>query len=78
MASYDFVYDLLETMESQGFDYHLVLFDRDSDKKNDKIAIYTTFDGKEFDEIIKTIKDENKDKKVKRRKRKEESDYPNL
>ena len=61
MPSYDFVFDCLEHMESQGFQYCLVLFDgKSKDEKKGNVKIFTTFDDDELRKIAGLISGENK------------------
>lgn len=77
MPSYDFVYDMLEKMESQGFDYYLLLIDKDPKGENDKIIVYTTFTEGEFNKVIEAIR-KNNNKQKKTRTKKSKNDSPDI
>ena len=72
MPSYDFIKDCLQNMEEQGLSYYLVILEKDVKQVNDKLMIYTTFDKKEINEVVKSMK--TSDKKVEDRKTKKNED----
>jgi len=64
MPTHDFIYDLLNKIESQDINYHLITIEKD-EKNGQNIHIFTSLDDKEQGELLKFLKKSAKiDKKV--------------
>jgi disulfide oxidoreductase YuzD len=55
MPTHDFIYDLLEKIESQDINYHLITIEKEKNNEQN-IHIFTSLDEKEQSALLKFLK----------------------